>query len=70
MDEILKVKEVCHILHISRSTLYKLIKTDQIKSFYINSNTTLRKHPRIYMSSVREYAQTHNISMRENSIMT
>ena len=62
IEEILKVKEVCAMLGISRTTLYRLVKTGQIEAFYINKETKIRKHPRFHMTAVQEYMQKNKIT--------
>ncbi len=54
-DEVLRVKDVCVMLQISRTTLYGLIKTGQIKASYVNSKTLVRKHPRFMLSDIQAY---------------
>lgn len=60
-EEILKVKEACAYLNISRSTLYKLIKTRQIAATYVNNHTKIRKHPRFKMSDLAAYMELNKI---------
>jgi excisionase family DNA binding protein len=42
-DEILTVKEVCELLRVHRSTVYKLVREGKIPSFRIGSDWRFRK---------------------------
>jgi excisionase family DNA binding protein len=35
MEKLLKAREVCHILGVSLPTLYSLVKTGQLKGYFV-----------------------------------
>ena len=54
MTEVLTISDVCAILKVSRTTVYRIIKENQLKAIRV------RKTVRVKMSDLEEYLSAYD----------